>query len=181
MEEINENLDSQNKELEEQPIEKNEVEETTEEETNKPAEETTNTSFEEKIEELELKNKQLFARLKKQEVKPQSKKSNKEQPLSRDEAIFFARGGTDEELVQLHKIMKAEKISLTEAQEDTMFKAWKSSAEYKDKSDKAQLNPSTGSPVKKAKPVGRMTEGEHRDHFNKVVGNDKRSPVMPTR
>ena len=176
MENENENFDSQNEEqLEGEPtLENTNTPDETPEEVSE-GESSEENSLEERLEELELKNKQLYARLKKKETKP--KKTNKEQTLTREEVVFLAKGGTEEDIEQLKSLGG----SFKEAMENPMFKAWKDQQLQRERSEKAQLDPSTGSPTKKEKPVGNMTEDEHRDFFNQRVGNDKRAPIMPGR
>ena len=159
MENVEENLDSQIEEQEEQPVEQENTEETKEEtpEVDEP-------TAEEKIEALELKNKQLFARLKKAEVN----KSNEEQPLT-SEVVFLAKGGDEEELIELRALAKAKGISFAEAQETPMYKAYKAAKDKEAKSKEAQLGSSTGTPLKRKKEIGNMSDEEHRNAFIDAV------------
>jgi len=93
--------------------------------------------------------------------------------LTREEAIFFAKGGDEEGLKIAKKIADLEGISLLAAMEDDYYK---SSMEKKQQEKQKKLNSlsaSNGSPSssgERVKPVSQMTRDEHMAFFNKRVG-----------
>ncbi len=93
--------------------------------------------------------------------------------LSREEAILFAKGLSEQEVDQASKIAKIEGISLTEALNDDMFVAWKEAQERKAKSAKAQLGASNGSPQspeKKSFDSKGLEREDHKALFDKRLG-----------
>ena len=169
-EETQEDETSTNEELE---TETNEVEETNEaEETEQSDDSPTLEDFEQaqaKLKELEEKNKQLYARLKKTEkVKTETvTKETNENYLTRDEAILLAKGYDEDDINSLRKL--AGDGNLIEASKDPMFQAYKKEKERKEKAKKSQLGASGAGVNKGQKPVGEMTEEEHRALFYKSV------------
>lgn len=115
----------------------------------------------------------------KPETKPESNKQNEDRKLSDEDLIFLASEGTKEELKQLKTIMKSKGTSLEDAQKEPMYQAWKQEKDKKEKSDKAGLDPSTGSAKKKVKKQGDMTRDEHKKHFEKRVDVKPNPKVMP--
>lgn len=95
---------------------------------------------EELVAELEQKNKELYARLKREEKKD---KKNNEEPIDvASMAEFFAKGGTREELDDLKVIMAGKGVSFAEAQKDNLFIAGKKIKELENKNEKAQITSS---------------------------------------
>jgi hypothetical protein len=130
---------------------------------------------------LEQKNKELYERAKKAEAlakevknKPETLKTNETQSssLSREEAILFAKGYTEDEVDLANKLAKVNGIGILEAIEDDYLKGKRALRLKKEKSEMASLPASNGIGKFKAdKPVGEMTEDEHRAYFQKVMGN----------
>lgn len=89
--------------------------------------------------------------------------------LSREEAIFFAKGFNEDDLKAAKKIAAVEDISLLEAIEDDVFKGRLEKIEEKQKAKKAQLPPAKGGSVDTKKPVEEMDETEHREEIEKAV------------
>lgn len=89
----------------------------------------------------------------------------KQDALSREEAILFAKGHSEEEVEFAHKVSQLEGISLREATENDIFTTWKSKKEQEDKQQEAQLGASRGSggqkKAKKPSDPG-LTREEHR-------------------
>ena len=126
-----------------------------------------------RAEKAEAKLKELKEALKDKEDKPSDKKDDNkpilQTGLSRDEAILFAKGLTEEEVDKASKIAQIEGISLTEATQSEFFEAWKESNEKKAKSEKAQLGTSKGSPkVKEKKDFNSsdVSRDEHKAMFD---------------
>lgn len=93
--------------------------------------------------------------------------------LSREEAILFAKGLSEEEVAKADKIAKVEGISLTEAIGNDMFVAWQKSNEDKIRSEKAQLGTSNGSPKVQAKKdfnTPGLSADDHKALFRKSIG-----------
>jgi len=97
-------------------------------------------------------------------------KNNVEQSgLSREEVIFFAKGGSEEDFEIAKKISVVEGISLSEAIDNDYYKA---KVEERKNAKKNQLGASSGSNSSnddKVKPIGEMTEAEHRAYLAKKV------------
>lgn len=155
-------------------------EEIVEENFEETEEETTLTV--EDYKKLQQKNKELYERAKKAEAlakevksKPIIKKEineNQSSSLSREEAILFAKGYTEEEVDLANKLAKVNGINVLEAIEDDYLKAKRNERLRKEKSEKASLPASNSvGRVKAEKPIGEMTEDEHRAYFHKVMGN----------
>ena len=166
-EEKNEDIETSenNEELEETE------DESQEEETNEESEDEDDSEEEElskeEYDKLKEKNKQLYARLKKLESKKVSKeqtnKSNSDY-LTRDEAILLNKGYDEDDISKLQKL--AGDGSLIEASEDPLFVAYRKEKERKEKSSQAQLSGSNRL-SKGQKPVGKMTDEEHKAFFRK--------------
>jgi hypothetical protein len=141
------------------------------------------TSNEEESAALKQKNKQLFERAKKAEAELKKFKNQPEkkvednkpnnQSLTRDEAIFFAKFGSNENAEQLFEqlsvIAKGKGISIKEAQEDPLYKAFKAQADEEKRKKDASMPPSGGKGVTPAKPVSEMTDVEHKAYFEEVL------------
>jgi len=107
----------------------------------------------------------------KKETKEEINKTNTPTTITRQEAILFAKGYTEEEVDLANKISGINGVSLLEAIEDEYVKTKVDSRRQKEKSEKASLNTSSGNaPVKADKPVGDMTREEHEKYFRKVMG-----------
>lgn len=126
-----------------------------------------------KVAELEKKNTQLYARVKKTQVQPKVEPKVTESLLTREEAILIARGYSDEELKLALIIQKGaeatgEKISLSQATEHEAFKAVKAKKDAKARSEKAQLGAS-GSASNRQVDTAKMTPEQHEEYFHKKV------------
>lgn len=131
----------------------------------------------ESSDELSDRERQFLARAKKAEAKLKekkeakpSKKTNTESSLSREEAILYAKGYTDDEVSLANKLSKLEDIGVLEAIEDSVFKTRHEDRLRKEQAEKAELGASKGSGhAKSDKPIGQMNKDEHKEFFNKVV------------
>lgn len=105
--------------------------------------------------------------------KPANNKPNENQSntLSREEAILFSKGYTDEEVTLANKLARVNETSILEAVEDNYLKTMRAERIKKEKSNKASLPASSTGGVKHKKPVGEMSEEEHRELFDKAMGN----------
>jgi len=106
--------------------------------------------------------------------KTEEKTEEKEQTgLTREEAILFAQGLSEEEINHASKIAKVDGTSLTEAVGGDFFKTWKKSNEDKVRSEKAQLGTSKGSPKVEGKKdfnTPNLSKDEHKELFMKSQG-----------
>jgi len=163
----------------ETPIEN--IDSTNDEEVVEDNTETDSTPTLEDYEVLKQKNRELYERAKKAEALAKAKrdaelKSNKtnetQTGLSREEAILYAKGYTDDEVELANKLAKVNGTNPLVAIEDEIFKAKVSARLKKEKSEKASLGASnSSSQFKSAKPYKEMTEEERVAQFNKAMGN----------
>ena len=135
------------------------------------AETTTDTS------DLENKNKQLFERLKKAEKEAKEAKAKlaeKAKPdttsLTREEAVLIAKGMDEADLDILSTIQKGSGITLKEAQESTLFKAYLKDKQSKVKKEKSQL-PASKTSLGLNKDGKPLTPEEHRAKFKELTKN----------
>jgi hypothetical protein len=119
-----------------------------------------------RITELEETNKQLYARAKKVPKKVEPKHNSN---LTREEAILFAKGYTEEEVDLANKLAKVNDTSVLVAAEDDYVKGKVQERLNTEKSAKASLGASNGSSIKTTKPVGKMTEEEHAKLFHETM------------
>lgn len=117
----------------------------------------------------ERKDKKLQEQPKEAEIKETNPDTG---GLTRDETIFIAQGGTEEELDVLNKI-KGDG-TLKEAQETDLYKSYKAEQDRKRESESAQLGASGSSPTgseKKGKSPGQMTDDEHQKFFREKMNS----------
>lgn len=109
------------------------------------------------------------AKAKEKEETPKEQSSS----LTREEAILFAKGLSDEEVEKAKKVAALEDISLTEAVNNDIFVSWKKAQEARRKAEEASLGASKGSartkPQKDFKTSG-LTEEEHRQLWQQATG-----------
>lgn len=142
------------------------------------SEEVDNTPTVEDYNKLQQKNKELYERAKKAEAIAKAKKeapllkeTNETQSLTRDEAILYAKGYTDEEVDLANRLSKLNGTTPLKAVEDDIFKAKHSARLKKERSEQASLSPSSSGGFKSDKPLGKMTKEEHEAYYRKVVGS----------
>lgn len=106
-------------------------------------------------------------------AQPETNKQQNDEALKliRDEAILFAKGYTEDEVALAVKVSKLNGVSMLEAISDDYVKAQVNTRLKKEKAEKASLGVSSGTGLKTDKPVGEMTEDEHRKLYDKVMGN----------
>ena len=136
---------------------------------------------------LAEKNKQLFARAKKaeeeakklreelkakSEAKTETNKINTPSAttISREEAILFAKGYTEEEVDLANKLSALNGVSLLKATEDEFFQAKVEKRKQGELSKKASLGASTGGgSFQTTKPIEKMSREEHEEYMRKVM------------
>lgn len=122
----------------------------------------------------ELANNYKIRAEKAEKHKPEPKLST--QPtnngVSREEAILFAKGFSQEEVEYALKVAKVEDASLLAAAETPMFKAWKQSKDEESKSQKASVGVSRrGQSYEPPKDFNTVkTREEHMALFKKMTG-----------
>lgn len=149
-------------------------------------------------EDLAKTNSQLFARAKKAEgfeqvdgkwVKKEKraeppKEPKPEEPANAvtidllDERLLQDKGMSSEDIAKLKFIQAGAKaqgrnISLVEAQQDELFKAYRANKEAEDRSQKAQIKPGGGSRSEAIKKVAEMSEEDH-----KKLAEEKANEVL---
>lgn len=87
--------------------------------------------------------------------------------LSRQEAILIARGLDETSLEKANKIAQVEGVTLLEAVEGDVFKAWKTAEEQRQKAEEAKLGASSKS-GKSAKQKDVTTPGLSREEHKKL-------------
>lgn len=138
MEKENVQEDLELEETTSQETDNEQVDNTQEEETDQEENESVE-SYKARVVELEQKNKELFARLKREEKKP-LKKTNTEPIADLDLFEFFSQGGSREDYEQLQVIMRGKNLSMAEAKKDVLFEAYLNKKSQDKKSEQAQLN-----------------------------------------
>jgi len=100
-------------------------------------------------------------------------KSNTEQgSLSREEGIFFAKGGDEKDLQYAKKVAELEGISLSEAMGSEFYINKVEARKSEEKVSSNQLRVSNGVQMNeshKEKPIGEMTREEHMANIKKTV------------
>lgn len=105
------------------------------------------------------------------ESKPLIKETNEPQSLTREEAILYAKGYTEDEVALAIKLAAINSVTPLKASEDEYFKTVVEKRLSKEKSEKASLGASSGGGrVKSEKPIGEMTREEHEAYYKKVMG-----------
>lgn len=107
-------------------------------------------------------------RKKAESVKSEKPALTKSNGLSREEAILYAKGFTDDEVELAIKLSKVNGVSILEAAEDDYLASKRNARIQKDRSEKASLGASTGS-FKTKKPIEEMSNEEHKDLFNQLA------------
>lgn len=85
--------------------------------------------------------------------------------LSRDEAILYAKGFSEEEVEHAKKVSLLQEVSVAKAVEDDLFKDWKAKKDKEVKDRAAQLPPSRGAKpsVKKTLATKGLSDEEHKE------------------
>jgi len=123
-------------------------------------------------EKLKRTNAQLYSRYKEvKEKKPVEavKRSNSNSSLTREEAILFAKGYTEEEVNLAVKLAKVNGVNALDAAEDDYFKTVVEKRQKKEQSAKASLGASSGANKFTPKSVGKMPEEEFQKYFHEVM------------
>jgi hypothetical protein len=98
-------------------------------------------------------------------IKEEPLTTNTQNGLSREEAILFAKGHTEEEVELAKKLAAINNVSLVEATKDEIFQVKTKSRADKEKSDKAQLKPSYSGLTYNEQKVSEMSKDEHKEAY----------------
>ncbi len=92
--------------------------------------------------------------------------------LSKEEAILYAKGFSEEEVAHAQKVAALQGVKLTDAVNDDLFTTWKTKREEETKQSKAQLGASRGSraTVKKTLATPGLSDDEHKALFLEKIG-----------
>jgi len=119
------------------------------------------------------KFKKLFDNSRKHSKTLTTNEPNRATALTREEAILFARGMTEDDVEMASKVAGVEGTSLLEAVESPLYKGYKTANEEKLKSQKAQIPASrrgqTYEPPKDFKNTG-GNRADHKAAFNVAMG-----------
>jgi predicted DsbA family dithiol-disulfide isomerase len=149
------------KELE---VDSNDTQEENEDEESSEEQETSQENPEELKKQIkELKGQKDYYQSQYKKVKGKPKTT---EYLSRDEAMLIAQGYNENDLETLNTISKGKGISLKEAKEDSLFKAYKGNVEKEEKSKEAQLGASGGSPTT-GNSTGKPRD-DHKKHYEEL-------------
>lgn len=99
----------------------------------------------------------------------ESNKTNTQDGLSRDEAILFSKGHTEEEVELAIKLSKVNKTSIIEATKDDYFTGVVDKRKQEEKDEKAKLSGSKGGGHNTDVDVTKMSKEEHRAHSDDVL------------
>lgn len=115
-------------------------------------------------EEAEEKERKLQELSKALNPEPEKKEETpKSDSLSREDAILYAKGFSDEEVAYANKVAKLEGVNAIEASENDLFKSWKSARDAETANDAAQLGTSKSSAPHKTETFRPgMSPEEHR-------------------
>jgi len=102
--------------------------------------------------------------LKEQGTKTEAKPVENSTGLTREEAILFSQGLSEEEVAKAQRIALIEGVSVTEAIKDPIYQAWKTKREEAITSEKASVGTSTGSPTAKQKQDFGSKDLKREDH-----------------
>lgn len=115
----------------------------------------------EEAEELKAKQEELAKTLNPEpEVKEEAPKSDS---LSREDAILYAKGFSEEEVAYANKVAQLEGVNAIEASENALFTSWKAKRDEDTANNAAQLGASTASAPHKVETFKpNMTAEEHK-------------------
>lgn len=121
----------------------------------------------EEAEELKRKQEELAKTLNPEpEVKEETPKSDS---LSREDAILYAKGYTEDEVAYANKVAQLEGVTATEAIDNDLFKSWKSKQDVDTANSAAQLGASTASAPHKTETFRPgMTKDEHKELWRRA-------------
>jgi len=103
-----------------------------------------------------------------QETKQTINKTNN--TISRDEAILFAQGFSEEDVDHLNLVAKGAGLSLKDAKEHPLFVSYMEKQDMEKKARKASMGASKGSSATKKVDLSNLSEEEHKAIWFKTLG-----------
>jgi len=171
MEEVkNEDIEtSENNEELEEELDEGLDEGTEEEPEEEESEDDDNSDLQAKIEELEEKNKQLYARLKKTDKPNKPKKTSSN--LDEEQLIRISKVASQLDDDDLEVLKTINGSSISDKLENPLFKAYKAEKQRKEKSKASSLKPSSPGRFKGEKDPNQagITAEEHRAMVEKMM------------
>ena len=140
----NEEIITPDEETDEEALEES-YEEESEEDDEEPEDTKPKLTKEQKLARAQAMVKRYSPKEDKVQIQPKEKEVTKDTPLSREEAILYARGLTVEDVEDAQFISDKDGISLLSATESSRFKALKKDRDDEVKNSAAQLRASRGS------------------------------------
>ena len=120
----------------------------------------------------ERKDKKLQKQSEEDSEQPLKNNNTEQSVVSRDEVIFFAKGGNEEDLITAKKIANLEGISILAAMEDDFYKSKVAQRQAAQQARNNQLGASGGSGSTSGhqeKPISKMTAEEHKAYVAKRI------------
>lgn len=103
-----------------------------------------------------------------QETKQTINKTNN--TISREEAILFAQGFSEEDVDHLNLVAKGSGLSIKEAREHPLFVSYMEKQDMEKKARKASMGTSKGSSTTKKVDLSNLSEDEHKAVWFKTLG-----------
>ncbi len=136
-------------------------------------------SDDEEVSKLRSENKKLIEIIKRRkERETQSHQSSptqtintkQAQPITRDEAVLFAQGYSEEDVDYLNVVAKGTGLPLKEAKEHPIFAAYIEKLDKEKKAKRASMGTSKGSTVQKATSLAGISAEEHKNIWKEKMG-----------
>lgn len=96
--------------------------------------------------------------------------NNNAQPITRDEAVLFAQGYSEEDVDYLNVVAKGTGLSMKEAKEHPIFAAYIEKLDKEKKAKRASLGTSKGSTVQKEVSLAGISAAEHKNIWKEKMG-----------
>jgi len=90
--------------------------------------------------------------------------------ISREEAILFAQGYTEEDVDHLNLVAKGAGLSLKDAKDHPLFVSYMEKQDMEKKARKASMGTSKGSSAVKKPDLSKLSDDEHKDIWFKTLG-----------
>jgi hypothetical protein len=90
--------------------------------------------------------------------------------ISREEAILFAQGFSEEDVDHLNLVAKGSGLSIKEAREHPLFVSYMEKQDMEKKARKASMGTSKGSSTTKKVDLSNLSEDEHKAVWFKTIG-----------
>ena len=103
-----------------------------------------------------------------QETKQTINKTNN--TISREEAILFAQGFSEEDVDHLNLVAKGSGLSIKEAREHPLFVSYMEKQDMEKKARKASMGTSKGSSATKKVDLSLLSDDEHKEVWLKALG-----------